>query len=42
MKEIITKTLTLNERKAHINKKGKVHIMIFLDKGKGYIKDFLE
>ena len=42
MKEIITKTLILNERKTHINKKEKYHIMNFLDKGKGDIKDFLE
>ena len=38
-KEIITK-ITLHERKVHIKRKAKVHIMIFLDNRKVDIMDF--
>ena len=38
-RKIITKT-TLHEMKVHIKKKGKVHIVNFLDKGKVDIMDF--
>ena len=39
-RKIITKQWSLHERKAHIQKKGKVHIINFSDKGKVDIKDF--
>ena len=41
-KEITTKTWTLNERKVYIKRKGKVHIINLLDKGKVDSMDFLE
>ena len=40
--EIITKTWTLHEKKNHIKKKGKVHIMNFSDKEKVDTMDFWE
>ena len=41
-KKLSHKHEPLHERKIHIKKKGKVHIMNFLDKGKVYIMDFWE